>query len=257
MDIASLLENKYVVGVAASIGGAILTLLTQQILQRRGLFTYFVNHFRVGVSEDDAIFGSVRITWCNNLVKNLYLSTIELTNVSTKDYENVVVRAFTNDTRLLTERPEIFGTNRIAEWTDAFKRKLEVTSGQHPSEAQIDLYSRQREYVIPIMNRGQIVRFQFLNTSKSETQPSIWLDVLHKGVKLKFRIPQKQVFGVAQPHAALIGAIFGFILVGAIVVLVDSVPIAAIIALVYGFIAQLPGALVIRGWRFLKEFFGG
>ncbi len=256
MDIVSLLENKYVVGVAASVGGVILTLLTQQILQRRGIFTYFVNHFRVGVSEDDAIFGSVRITWDNTLVKNLYLSTIELTNASTKDYENVVVRAFTSDTTLLTERTEIVGTTRIAEWTGNFKKRLAVPAGQHVTDVQIDLHSRQREYLIPVMNRGQIVRFQFLNTAQSEKQPSIWLDVLHKGVKLKFRIPQNQVFGVAQNHAALIGVIFGFILIGGIVAFIDSVPIAALTALVYGFVAQLPGALVIRGWRLLREFFG-
>lgn len=257
MEIIPLFGNKYVIGIAGSIGGAILTLLTQQFLQRRGLFTYFVNHFRVGVSEDDAIFGSVRITWNNNPVKNLYLSTIELANVSSKDYENIVVRAFTNDTILLTERSEIVGTVRNVNWTDDFKIKLEVIPGQQVTEAQFELHSRQREYLIPVMNRGQIVRFQFLNTAKSESQPSIWLDVLHKGVKLKFQAPQNQVFGVAQPHAAVIGIIFGIILVLGIIAFVDSVPTAAIIALVYGLFAQLPGALIIKSWRLLKEFFGG
>src|SRR5688500_18106340 len=176
MDFTTLLDNKYVIGVAASIGGVFLTLLTQQILLRRGLFTYFVNHFRVGVSEDDAVFGSVRLTWNNNPVRYLYLSTVELINESTKDFEDVVVRAFTNDTILLTERTEIAGTTHIIEWTDDFKRRLAVAPGQPPSDAQVDLHSHRRDYVIPVMNRGQTVKFQFLNEAKSEERPSIWLD---------------------------------------------------------------------------------
>ena len=72
----------------------------------RGLFTYFVWHNKVGVSVDDAVFGTVRVTWNDNLVANLYSSTVELRNESLKDYENVVVRVFSNDTIHLTERAE-------------------------------------------------------------------------------------------------------------------------------------------------------
>lgn len=107
------------------------------------------------------------------------------------------------------------------------------------------------------MNRGQVVRFHFLNAAKTEKQPTIWLDVLHKGVKLKFQVPQNQVFGIAQPQAALVGAILGFILVGIVIALINTVWVAALCSLLYGFIAQVPGALTVRGWRWLRESFGG
>jgi hypothetical protein len=67
----------------------------------------------VGLSAGDKVFGAVRVTWNDNPVDNLYLSTIELTNQSMKDYENVVVRAYTSDSILLTERTEIVGTTHI------------------------------------------------------------------------------------------------------------------------------------------------
>ncbi len=257
MDLTPLLDNKYAFGIAAGFGGVFLTLITQQILSRRGLFTYFVNHIRVGVSEDDAIFGSVRLTWNNNAIKNLFLSTTEMVNESTKDFESVIVRAFTNDAVLLTERTEIVGTTHILEWTNDFKKKLEVKPGQLATDDQIKLHSHQREYVIPVMNRGQIVRFHFLNSATTEKQPSIWLDVLHKGVKLKFRTPQTQFFGVPQPQAALVGAILGFVFVGTIIMFINSVWIAALISLFYGFIVLIPGAGAIRAWRWLRDFFGG
>ena len=130
---STLLQNRLVVALIACAVGAVLTLLTQRFLKKRGLFTYFVWHNRVAVSSEDAIFGSVRVTWNNNPVANLYSSTIELRNESLNDYENVIVRVFTNDTILLTERTEIVGTTRFLEWTEAFVRSLAVLPGTQPT----------------------------------------------------------------------------------------------------------------------------
>lgn len=253
----TLFDNKYLIAVASSASGVVLTLLTQQLLNRRGLFTYFVHHSRVGVSADDAIFGSVRVTWNGQPVANLFSSTVELVNESTKDYENVVVRTYTNDSVLFTERNEIVGTTRFLNWTTDFAQRLAVPTGQAPTDAQRDLYSRQREYLVPVLNRGQSIRLDFLNAAKTQNHPTIWLDVLHKGVKVRFRVTQPQTLGVPQPVAALIGIVLGFILLGCIIAYVQTIWLAALVALIYGFLAQVPGALVVRGWRRIKEWFGG
>lgn len=257
MDISELFADKYVLGAIGGIGGVILTLITQQILQRRGLFTYYVNHYRLGVSEDNPIFGSIKVTWNESAVQSLYLSTIELTNSSTKDYDSVIVNIYTNNTNFLSEKTEMVGTPRTVSLTDDFTKRLEVPSGQQPTNEQIKLYSEQRDYIISVMNRGQIVRFQFLNAPKQENQPLIWVDILHKGVKLKFRGPQNQVLGVAQPQAALIGSLLGFLFVGVIIASLNSASVTTTLALIFGLFAQVPGALFIRAWRWLREFFGG
>lgn len=256
MDL-TLIENRYLVSVISAAGGVLATLLTAQILSKRGRFTYFVHHYRVGVSADDAVFGSVRVTWNGTAVANLYSSTVELVNESMKDFENVTVTAFTNDSVLLTERTELVGTASIVAWTDEFSRQLEVAPGQAASPEQFEVHSRRREYLLPVVNRGQVIRFHFLNASKSGNQPSIWLSMVHKGVRLKFRIPQNQIFGVPQPLAALEGALLGFALVGFIVAFVDSVWIAALSSLLFGFVAQIPGAWLVRAWRWLRESLGG
>ncbi len=103
MNLLQLLTNEYISIIAGGLGGVITAWLTQRVLNKRGVFTYFVNHTRVGVSAENAIFGSVAVSWNGNSIPNLYLSTLEMKNESMNDYENVVVQAYTNDTKLLTE----------------------------------------------------------------------------------------------------------------------------------------------------------
>lgn len=249
------MDPKPLIAVLSALG-ALLTLITQRILNKRGLLTYQVVHTRVGVSADDAVFGSIRLTWNNNQVANLYSSAVELTNRSLKDYERVVVRVFTNDTSLLTERTEILGTTRVLSWTDEFSTQVHVAPGQQPTQAQRDLVWRQRDYLVETLNRGQVVRMHFLNAAKTQNQPTIWLDVLHPGTKLRFRVQQNQILGVPQPVAAVIGAIVGFALLGVLIAFVNSVWLVGLFALLYGFFAQLPGAILVRTWRTCRQWLG-
>ena len=72
------------------------------------------------MSAEDSVFGKVSVTWEGQQINHLYLSTIELKNESLNDYENVVIRADTNDTKLLTQSTQIVGTPNILEFTDKF-----------------------------------------------------------------------------------------------------------------------------------------
>jgi hypothetical protein len=132
-----------------------------------------------------------------------------------------------------------------------------IPPGSQPTEAQQNIYSKQREYLIPTFNRGQLVRFTFLNAALPEKQPSLWLDIVHKGVKVKFRVAHNKFMGIPQPSAAIVGSVLGFILLGFVIALIDTVWIAALISLVYGLLVLIPGALMIKLWRWLRDYFGG
>lgn len=256
-EILTLLENKYILALVSGIGGILLALITQKILNKRGLFTYFVQHNKIGVSADDAIYGSVRVTWNNNTITHLYMSTVELINQSSKDYESVVVRVYTNNTLLLSERTEIVDTTRFLSYTGEYASQIHVPEGEEPTEQQKTLYRRQRDYVIPTMNRNQIILFQYLNAANTEAQPSIWLDVLHTGVKLKFRVAPVSILGVPRPSAAFAGLIVGLLFVGLVISYIDSLWIASISTFTFGLIAQLPGAYTIKTFRKMREFISG
>lgn len=257
MEIFQLLQSEYLSILAGGLGGIATAWLTQRVLNKRGIFTYSVTHNRVGVAAEDAIFGSVAVSWNGNPVQNLYLSTIEMKNESMNDYENVVISAYTNDSRLMTEQTQLLDTPNIIEWSEKYKNQMHVGTNGEPSEKQWAIYNGQREYIIPIFNRGQSIKITYLNSAKTNAMPSIWLSVAQKGVKLKFQSPQNQILGVPQNQAALVGVVLGFVVLVALAIFVTEPWVAATAALTYGLVAQLPGAYAIKAIRRLKEAIGG
>jgi len=214
-------------------------------------------HTLVGVSTEDPIYGSVKVTWNEHPINHLFLSTVELANQSMKDYESVVVRVFSVDTLLLTQRTEAVGTSRMIDFTDEYKREIAVVPGGQPTGAQFDLFRRQRDYIVPTMNRGQLLRFQFLNAAKSEDQPTIWLDVLHKGVNCKFKVTGNLVLGVSQTAAVVAGTLIGLTAVGFVIIYVSSLPIAAVLSFFIGWFVVVPGAYTIRLLHQVRDWLAG
>lgn len=258
MDIAILLSgSKVAIAIASMILGIITTVAGQKWLSRRALFIYSVSHQQLGASTEDTIYGSVKITWNEIPVSNLYLSSVELINQSAQDFEAVIVRIFTINTRLLTQKNEVVGTTRILDFTDEYKEKIAVVKGSQPTEFQIDLYRHQRDYIVSTMNRRQIVRFYFLNTAETGTQPEIWLEVLHKGVNCKFKNVYNQYLGVERPMGALVGALMGLLIVGLIMFYVGSSSFIALISYFIGLFVLLPGAYTVKVYRKLRDWFTG
>ena len=251
-----MLESRLLVGLVASILGAILALLVQRLLNKRGLFTYFVWHDPVGLSTEDSVFGTVRVTWNNNPVRNLYLSRVELRNESLNDYEDIVVRVLASDTALLSESTQIVGTTRFLLWTEEFSRQLSVAKGDVATLHQIELIRRQREFHIPTMNRGQKIQLSFLNDATPGKVPWIGLELLHKGVKLEFRVSQQQFMGVPGPSAALVGSALGIVFLLAVVLTIEVTWLAATLCLAFGLTVQIPGALAIKSWRWFRNSIG-
>ena len=253
----TIINSKIFIGIVSALGGITVTVITQYILNKRGIFSYNVFHNRIGISTEDAIYGSVKVTWNENPVAHLYLSTVELSNQSMKDYESVVVRIYTGDTLLLTQRTEVVGTTRLIDFTEDYKKEITVKEGNIPSTFQFDLFRSQRDYFVQTMNRGQMLRFQFLNAAISERQPNIWVDVLHKGVKCKFRIAKNLVFGVPQPEAALVGTFVGLIAVGLIIIFLNSIPLSALLSFIIGLFVIVPGAYSVKVLRKIRDWLAG
>ena len=126
-----------------------------------------------------------------------------------------------------------------------------------PTQEQVTLYSRQREYLLPTMNRGQVVRVAYLNAAHTVHVPTLGMDIVHKGVQTKIRIPQNVFMGVSQPQAALIGSALGVGVISAVIVLVDTVWVASVICMVYGLVVLVPGAVCIKLWRWFRGWLGG
>lgn len=251
-----IITNPWLFAAASGIGGAILTLGIGWVVGKRSLFTYNVWHDRVAVSTDDASFGSVTVLWDGKPVPNLFLSTVELRNESLRDFTDVEVRVWSSTTRLLNERSEIVGTTQRIYWSEEYSALLLLPENGDATETQLQLWNSQRDYLIPAMNRGQVVRVSILNSAPGPAPPNIWLETLHPGVKVQFRTVPQQFMGVPQPAAALTGTLAGILVVALIATLVDSVPLAAILAFLYGIVCMIPGAILLRSWRWVREALG-
>jgi hypothetical protein len=173
------------------------------------------------------------------------------------DYENVVVQVYTSDTHLLSESTRVAEGPDILEWTEKYRKRVFVAPNTKPTAAQTNIYFSQREYSIPVFNRGQIVRLTFLNSATTSEIPTIWIAVAIKGVKLKFRVPQPLILGVPRSRAAIVGVVVCLMLV--VFLLFTSTPhwLVALLALALGLTAQLPGAYAIRFCRKLYNVIGG
>lgn len=247
-------SNPWIFAAVSGLGGALATIVVQCILNKRGLFIYSVLHNRVGMSAEDVIFGSVKVTWNDEPIANLYISTIELRNESLRDFQDVHVRVWSTTTSLLTERTEILGTTHFLSWTPEFAKKLEVPHGGNASPSQLNLYYGERDYSVPTMNRGQVIRLTFLNAAKTVDIPNIWVDVLHPGVRLKYRVVHQQFLGVPQPGAALTGTLLGIIIVVPVIVTTVNTPwIISTLSFVYGVTVLLPGVLILKLWQWAKD----
>ena len=249
-------ENRLIIALIACFGGAVLTLLTQRLLKKRGLFTYVVSHFPAGLSTADPVFGTVQVTWNNSSVQNLYLSRVELRNESLNDYEGIVVRVVANDTTLLTEQTGGVGTTRALKWTEEFSQQLSVQPGNPATPSQFAIASRLREFQIPTMNRGQVVYLRFLNDASPGKVPRIELEVLHKGVRLESRKNQQQFMGVPLTSATLVGLTLGTLFLFGVILLTDEIWAAASLSFLFGLVVRVPGALAIKTWRWFRDRIG-
>jgi hypothetical protein len=255
--LSTLLHNTWLVAALSGLGGAMVTIATALIIGKRGLLTYNVWHDRIAVAANDPIFGSVQVLWNGATVNNLYSSIVELRNESLKDYDNVIVKVFTTTTSILSERTEIVGTTHILQWTPAYAALVHVPAGQVATQSVLEEYWGGREYVIPTMNRGQVVRINLLNVAKAAETPSIWVDVLHKGVRLQFRVMPQQILGVPQPAAVLVGTLFGLPLLALAASLLASPWAVGAVGLVYGILVVVPGVAIIKSWRWIRSVLGG
>ena len=134
---------------------------------------------------------------------------------------------------------------------------MHVEKGAQPSDEQRHLYNNQREYLIPVFNRGQSVRISYLNAADTEAVPSIWLSAAMKGVKVKFQVPQQQIFGVSRPRAATLGAVLGIVGFIPLAYFVQNTWIVGAVSLAFGYFVVVPGAYIIKGYRKLREIIGG
>ena len=252
VELQTILDSKLAVSVLALVGGGILGGLLTHLRRRLRTLEYTVTHDRVALSADDAVFGAVRVSWQGHEVTNLYSSTVIIQNPTQNDYQNMKFKTYTGDTILLTQFTQVPGTSYILGFSPEFEALIRVPAGQAPTEFQLNTYQHNREYVIPVLNRGQTAVVRFLTTVPGgQSGPAVWVDMLHPGLRIQFRPNIPHVHGVPVKTAVLVGLAASLVVLILCGIYVSNVWLAATVTLVVGIIAQLVGAYLYRLVRFV------
>lgn len=249
-DLQYLLDNKLVISVFSVFSGTLIGSVLTALRGRLKVIEYTVVHDRVGLSTDDAIFGSVRVIWQGVDLTNLYSSVVTVENSTSTDFTNLKLKVYTGDTSLLNERTEIPGTTYTLKYTPDFAASIEVPTGATPTDAQFQIFRHNREYIVPVLNRGQRLVLHYLTTvPNSHSSPSVWVDLVHQGAQISFRPLLQEVHGVPIKIALPLGLLACLVVLVLSSVYVKQPWVAASIAMSFGLVAQSVGAVIYRGVR--------
>jgi len=149
------------IAIAALVGGVVAALITL-FVRRRARFIWEAWHNQIGVSGRDQIFGNVRVLWNEQEARNLWLSTVKVTNKSLRDFENVPIQLSVADPAIMLKQ--------------TLKKNEQFTVDLHidpaylerigPSEGRDSVLQHMadtvRQFKIPTVNRGDEYTFTFM-----------------------------------------------------------------------------------------------
>lgn len=272
------LPNWIVSAIVTGFFTFVMTMLVIVLRNRRSLLTYHVDHNPVGISTYDSVHGEVAVTVGGVRVKNLYSSNVWLVNHSMRDVEDFTLKVYCDNLnmRFMSEQTHIDGTVDSLEHSPEFEviknelvtynRQIELAKSNGDEEATMRLYQSQAEklrtwysqrwYVVPVLARGQTIRFTYLTNVESDQAPQIRISCQKSGVRIKYRLPYQvlwHIWGVPLAEASIAGIVFGTFVWLLVVTFVPILWLAALISFVVGISCNIPGAWVLKLWKWLRE----
>jgi hypothetical protein len=192
-------------------------------------------------------------------MRNLYLATVEIENTSTRDFENVEFKVYSaHETLLLGERTSVSGSPYIVSWSPTFRESLAVPAGGAITGDQWGIYNHSREYKVPVLNRGQLLHFNYLCTRPNDdVTPGVFVSTRLKGARLEYQSRSDFLHGVptqiTRAHGVAI-AILTAILCG---YFLRDARYASAICILVGLFAQSLGAGEYKLRRWLWRLLAG
>jgi hypothetical protein len=255
-DIQQLLDSKVLLSALSVAVGTLVGNFVAVYRARVRVLEYTVAHERIGLAANDPIFGNVRVQWQGTDVTNLHNTVVTVVNGTSVDFTNLRIKIYTGNTLLLTERTEIQGTTYLVLWSPQYQNAMQVTPGSQPTAHQFNTYYHSREYLVPVLNRGQRAVFHFLTTvpqAHVAEGPGVWADLLHPGAQVSFRPLTQQIHGVPVRLALPLGLILGLVVLVAASVWIEEVWAASLLCMLVGLFAQSVGAAGFRAAVFVKR----
>lgn len=237
--------------LGGAIIGGIVTIFLAKLLKRRAKFVYTVTHSKIGVSADDPVFGSIKVTYNDHPVINLWLSTVEITNTSLTDFNDVPIQIVANDQAILLNQTLMINETypNDLHFDKNFTDRLIPNAENKLTEQQQRLYNSQRCYKLPVVNRGDKITFTYL-THTTEDAPELHAVINATGIRCKYKpltnLPLDMSYTLTR--AILFGLMLVIPLLWIVTFKVTDANNSAIIGYVLGFLTGLIGLFLSWSW---------
>ena len=220
----------------------------------------------------------IAVTVGGNPVQNLYMSNIRLVNRGVRDVEDLELKVFcrAEDMHLMSEQTHVEDTveflRHTAEFEEIKEQAMNTSSeveqardaGDHARVQMLEqviggnwrTLSTSRWYSVPVLARGQAVRFTYMTNVLSDASPELFLSCQKAGVRLKYKEPYQPVWhlwGVSLADAGIVGVVIAILVWILVINSIATLWIAALVCLVVGLLSNVPGAGVVRFCRWARN----
>jgi len=242
IEILNSLRN-YIWSALAFVAGLVTKHLFDLYRNKISKLQYSISKSFLGASGHDNYFGNVQILYNNNPVQNLFLCTITLVNTSNKDFNNLEITVWSEvDSLILVSHANKSNSINPLSLTQSY-----IQECQNITDQNVKLVWSRRPYLIPVLNRDDSVTFSCLVTNPNKTEPNIYLNCEHSGLKIEPTFVKPQLFwGENQGIAALYGLFVTAI--GSIFIAncIESKAIVTLIVFLMAAFLLIPGVITLK-----------
>lgn len=238
--------------IATFFSGALLVHLWNKFINRISILRYTVFHQHIAISSNVPGIGSIEVLHNNVSVKSLYLSTVSIVNDTNRDLSDIEVNLTSDSNSIILVSHGINkASGKNVYFTDRYSK---ILSDSNPEIIRSTLSFR--DYLIPVINRGDIIEFSLLIVNDLGNYPFITVACEHIGVKIKFqKVPRQKLFGESTTVSALIGLILTAIVCYLFIYFNFSLTVGVWLSFILGLCASLIGLVIIKIFKKLRRLF--
>lgn len=235
--------KSYIWTVIAFVAGLITKHIFDLYQNKISRLQYSINKSFLGASGQDNYFGKVQVLYNDKPVKNLFLCNLTLVNTSNRDFKDIEVTVWCDvDSIILVSSAYKSGTINPLLLTEKY-----IQECQNVTEQNMRLVWSRRPYSIPVLNRDDSIVFSCLVTSPVKSEPAIFLNCDHPGLKIEANFIQPQLFwGENQSTAALYGLLVTAIASVFVAHYLQSKAIVALIIFLLAAFLLIPGVITLK-----------
>ena len=158
-----------------------------------------------------------------------------------------------SDSDIIVANGKKINTIQLLNFTDRFNNVMDNfrNRGENSFEA-----TTSREYLVPVLNRGEILEFSCLTTNINGDLPYVSVDCSHSGLKVNYKENPPALFWNEPQHiCAYWGLIITILILVPLMILLESKMAIGLISFFLGAFLIIPGAIIVKLKKKIENLF--